>query len=122
MRITDITPSWFFTEATLPLRFLLIFIRGDAMILVPFIVFLVLVGFFSVKWSALLFALYFTFRFLGEMVYWLLQQFGNKKYRPYDFGMKKLDNNAIYIIYQLYSLIGATISSVLVLKILLSLY
>ncbi len=111
MKITDITPSWFFTELSFPLRFFLIFIRGDAIILVPFVLFTFTVGFFSIKWMLLLFGLYFTFRFLGEMIYWLLQQFGPRSYRPYDFGLKKLDNNALYIMYQLYSLVGLVLSS-----------
>ena len=105
---------WFFTEVFLPLRFFLIFIRGDAMILAPFVLLVLLVGFFSLKWMLLLLCLYFTFRFLGEMMYWLLQQFGDKKYRPNDFGLKKLDNNALYVIYQLCSLIGLVLSSFLI--------
>ncbi|MBP9814667.1 hypothetical protein KBC80_05800 [Candidatus Woesebacteria bacterium] len=111
MKIKDITSQWFFTEVTFPLRFLLIFIKGDAMILIPFVLLLLLVGFFSIKWMLLLFGLYFAFRFLGEMIYWLLQQFGNRTYRPYDFGLKKLDNNALYIMYQVCSLIGLVIST-----------
>ncbi len=114
MKIKDITSQWFFTEVTFPLRFFMIFIRGDAIILVPLVLLLFLVGFFSIKWMLLLFSLYFAFRFLGEMIYWLLQQFGEKKYRPNDFGLKKLDNNALYIVYQLCSLIGLVISSFLI--------
>jgi len=50
--------------------------------------------------------LFVAIRQLGEMIYWLLQQFGDKKYRPYDFGLQKLDNNAIYILYQTFALVG----------------
>lgn len=114
MKITDITPSWFFTELSFPLRFFLIFIRGDAIILVPFVLFTFAVGFFSIKWMLLLFGVYFACRFLGEMIYWLLQQFGDRKYRPHDFGLKKLDNNALYVLYQLCSLVGMVLGITLV--------
>jgi hypothetical protein len=46
---------------------------------------------------------------MGEMIYWLLQQFGTRKYRPYDFGLKNIDNNGIYIMYQLLSLSGTVL-------------
>jgi hypothetical protein len=120
MKIFDIDPGWFFTEVTFPLRFLQIYVRGDAIVLIPFTVLLLIIGLFSIKWMFLLFGIFLIFRFFGEMIYWFLQQFGDRKYRPNDFGFKKLDNNAIYILYQLSSLVLLVMSTGLVIFILLS--
>ena len=57
----------------------------------------------------LVLGIFISIRNMGEIVYWLLQQFGPKTYRPNDFGLKDLDNNAIYIIYQLFAIINVTI-------------
>lgn len=105
MKISDVTPKWFFSRPGFPSLLALMYIRGDAIVLLPFIAILLIIGIFSLKWMALLFALLLTFRSLGEMVYWILQQFGPRTYRPYDFGFTKLDNHAVYVIYQLLSLV-----------------
>ena len=49
---------------------------------------------------------YLTVRSSGEMIYWFSHQFYERKYRPYDFGFKRLDNHAIYIIYQTAAVVG----------------
>lgn len=43
-------------------------------------------------------------------MYWFLQQFGDRTYRPYDWGFKNLDNHAIYIFYQTIMTIHATVA------------
>lgn len=105
MKISEVTPKWFFSHPGFPSQLALIYIRGDAIVLLPFIAILLIIGIFSLKWMVLLFALLLSFRSLGEMVYWILQQFGPRTYRPYDFGFTKLDNHAVYVIYQLLSLV-----------------
>lgn len=120
MKLSTVTSAWFFTEAPLLLRLFHIYILGDAIVLVPFVLVLLTVGFVSIQWMFLLFAVFSAFRFLGEMVYWIHQQFGSKIYRPYDFGFYKLDNNAIYILYQLWSLVGLVISTGAVMYVVLS--
>ena len=120
MKKSEITTSWFYTEAPFPLRLLQIYVLGDAIVLLPFTLLLLSIGFFSLKWMLLLFFFFLTFRFLGEMMYWFLQQFGDKKYWPNDFGFKKLDNNAVYILYQLISLVFLVFSTGFVAFILLS--
>jgi len=62
-------------------RFLTIFIKGDRLILLPF--FLILVPIFYIS--------------------------SNNSYRPFDFGLKNLSHNSIYILYQLTSTISATL-------------
>jgi glucan phosphoethanolaminetransferase (alkaline phosphatase superfamily) len=119
MNIFRTSSSWFFKEAPVPLRLLHIYIRGDAIVLAPFILVLLVIGIFSWQWMALLFGIFSAFRSLGEMIYWIHQQFGNKAYRPYDFGFHKLDNNAVYILYQLISLVLLVISTGFVLYLLL---
>ncbi len=52
---------------------------------------------------------YIAVRHLGEMMYWFAHQFNERKYRPYDFGLKNLDNHAIYIIYQTISIFGVMV-------------
>ena len=120
MKIFENTPSWFYTETPFALKLLQIYVRGDAVVLLPFLLLLGFIGFFSIRWMVLLFGFFLIFRFLGEMMYWFLQQFGEKTYRPNDFGFKKLDNNAIYILYQLNSLVGLVFSTGLVVFIFLS--
>lgn len=104
------TSKWFYTETSLFLRVFLIFVKGDLIILLPFLIGTVIFGLLSYKWMLIILFLYAALRFLGEMIYWLLQQFGEKKYRPYDFGFTNLDNNAIYIIYQTFSLVGTVVN------------
>lgn len=106
MKHISVNTQWFFSEVAWPFKAMLIFIRGDAVVILPFFIVLSIIGVFSLRWMMLLLSLFVVFRFLGEMVYWIHQQFGDRKYRPYDFGFKKLDNNAIYILYQLFSLVG----------------
>lgn len=106
MKHISVNTQWFFSEIAWPFKVMLIFIRGDAVVILPFFAILLIIGVFSLRWMMLLLSLFVVFRFLGEMVYWIHQQFGDRKYRPYDFGLKKLDNNAIYILYQLFSLVG----------------
>lgn len=120
MKISNITTAWFFTEAAFPLRIFQIFVRGDAIVLLPFMALLLIIGLFSLRWMLLLSGIFLVFRFLGEMIYWLLQQFGEKKYRPNDFGFRNIDNNAVYVLYQLMSLVWLVLSTGLVMYILLS--
>lgn len=120
MKLFDITPEGFFADTNKIFKLMQIYVRGDAIVLLPFIFLALAIGIFSVRWMVLIFCLFLAFRALGEMMYWLLQQFGDKKYRPYDYGFKKLDNNAIYIIYQLTSLVTLVISTGLVILILQS--
>lgn len=54
----------------------------------------------------IMFGVYIAVRSLGEMIYWFSHQFHERKYRPYDFGFKNLDNHAIYILYQTLSIVG----------------
>lgn len=85
------------------------FIRGDLIVLLPFLILILLIGFFSIRFMLIVLGVYIAVRELGEMIYWLLQQFGDKKYRPYDWGFKNLDNNAIYILYQTFALAGTVV-------------
>jgi len=114
----QVTTSWFFTDVPLIWKMLLIYVRGDMIVLGPFVLIALLIGFFSVKWMLVTLCLYTAFRFLGEMMYWLLQQFGDRKYRPYDCGFQKLDNHSIYILYQTWSLAGLVLSTSAVLYLL----
>lgn len=104
MRFRSIDDRWFYSNPHLLLRFLTIYVKGDMILLIPIVLGIGLVGWWSIEYMFLMFALLFTIRGLGEMIYWICQQFGPKTYRPYDFGFKKFGNDAIYILYQLYSL------------------
>ncbi len=118
-KIQEIDNSWFFSKPHPLLRFLLIYINGDMITLLPLMVCLLICGIvISIKFALILLAIYIVFRHIGEMIYWLLQQFGTRTYRPDDFGFKKLDNNAIYIIYQTWSLAGIIGGTALLLYIL----
>lgn len=100
-RFFKINSKWFFTD--LPgffKNFFLVFVKGDLLILLPLLVAILLLGFISLKLMLLVLGSYIAIRYFAEIFYWLLQQFGNKSYRPYGFGFKDLKNEGIYIIYQ----------------------
>lgn len=106
--------KWFFSNPHPLLRFLLIFVKGDAIVLLPLVITILLVGFISTKFMFLLIGIYISVRYLGEMIYWINQQFGPKTYRPYDFGFKNLNNEAIYIIYQTLAIGGIVFGAAIV--------
>lgn len=104
--LSRLSNRWFFDEPTPFLRYLLVFIKGDALVIVPFFIIVLLFGFISLDFMLVMIGIYIALRSLGEMIFWMLQQFGPRTYRPADFGLAQLDNNAIYIIYQLIGLVG----------------
>ncbi len=104
-----ISKEWFFKELPSPIKFSLMFIQGDLIILLPLLILILLTGFWSLKFMTLLIGVYIAIRFLGEMIYWFSHQFNERVYRPYDFGFKNLDNHAIYILYQTFSVAGVVL-------------
>lgn len=116
--LANITNSWFFEKPNAFLRYILVYVKGDALVLVPFAAIILLFGFISIDFMIILIGLFIAFRGFGEMMFWMLQQFGARSYRPSDFGLHQLDNNAIYIIYQLLGLVSAVAGTALVLMIL----
>jgi hypothetical protein len=92
--------KWFFTELPQWCKECTLYVRGDLLVLLPLLAIILSTYFISLKFMVVMIGAYIAVRYLGEMVYWLLQQFGERKYRPGDFGFKHLDNHAIYIIYQ----------------------
>lgn len=96
----------------------LIYIRGDLFVLLPLLLLICVIGFFSLKWMLVTIGIYIVVRQLGELIYWIFQQFGHRKYRPYDFGFKNLDNNAVYILYQTFSIVGIVGGLILLTKLL----
>jgi hypothetical protein len=105
-----INTEWFFKNTPFFLKLLFVYVNGDILVLLPFLFINLILAFFSWKLALSLFLIYAAIRNFGEMIYWLLQQFGGRKYRPYDFGLTDLDNNAIYILYQTFSLALCVIS------------
>ncbi len=112
------TNQWFFEPPKSFLRYLLVYIKGDTIVLLPFAVVVLLFGFVSIDFMLVLIGLFIAFRGLGEMMFWILQQFGPRTYRPNDFGFTQLDNNAIYIIYQLLGMVSAISGTALVIMLL----
>jgi hypothetical protein len=104
-----ITNSWFYTEMPWWGKLFLIYVRGDLFMLLPILGIIAVTSLLSVEVAVLIFGIFLAVRQLGELIYWLLQQFGDKKYRPYDFGFKNLDNNAIYILYQTFAIAGVVL-------------
>ena len=99
-----ITNGWFFSTPNHLLKFLTIFIKGDQVLLFPLVVLITISYAFSLRMGVLLTGANMYVRFLGEMFYWIMQQFGDRKYRPNDFGFTNLDNHAIYILYQTFAI------------------
>lgn len=87
-----------------------IYVWGDAIFFIPFHLTITLISFVSLRLAFLMWAIFFSIRSVGEIFYWLLQQFSDRTYRPYDFGFCNLDNNAIYILYQTMMTVYATVS------------
>jgi hypothetical protein len=112
--MNKITNAWFYASPPFWMRFFLIYVNGDMFILLPLSILIIMVIFINIKLGLFVAAVYFTLRNAGEIFYWFLQQFGSKTYRPYDFGLTKLDNNALYIIYQTFALSMTTVGVFLI--------
>jgi len=115
MKFKEIKDDWFYSNPWWWSRIFLVYIKGDAIVLIPLTVAILLTAIYSIKLAILIYAVYFTLRALGEMIYWLLQQFGEKTYRPNDFGFKNLSNDAIYILYQIMALASMVIGIAIIL-------
>ena len=109
MKIKDIKDDWFYSNPWWWARPFLVYVKGDAIVLIPLSIAILLTSLYSIKLAISAYLIYLSFRGLGEMIYWLLQQFGKKTYRPDDFGFKNLSNDAIYIIYQTLALANIVI-------------
>lgn len=103
---SPISSRWFFSEPPAFFRIGLIFVKGDMLVLLPLVIVLIALTIWSASFGLYMIGAYTAVRFSGEMVYWIHQQFGDRSYRPFDFGLCGLDNNAIYIVYQLIALVG----------------
>lgn len=96
-----------------------IFVVGDALVLVPFLLifFPAIAILFSLKDVAIAWTLYMSVRSFIEITYWMHHQFGSKNYRP-TFFKTSLGNNEIYIIYQLLDTIYFVFYSFILIKLL----
>lgn len=120
--LRDISNNWFYSSPHPLLRLLTVYVKGDMLLIIPILILIGLLGFFSIKFMLLVYGIFYSLRGFGEMIYWFSHQFWVKQYRPNDFGFKKLNNDAIYIIYQLISTLGTVFGMGFVLWILLYLY
>jgi len=109
-----ITNQWFFSETNHFFKLLLIFVKGDLIFLLPLVVLIGLSYLLSLKTGLFLTGAYISVRSLGEIIYWISQQFSDRKYRPNDFGFKNLDNHAAYILYQTFAICGVVVGLALV--------
>lgn len=105
----SIDNQWFFKELPPIFKVFLFFVRGDLIVLLPLLFIVLLLGFISVEFMIFMIGVYITVRYFGEMIYWFAHQFNERKYRPHDFGFKKLDNHAIYILYQTFAVAGTVL-------------
>lgn len=120
--IRDISNNWFYSNPHPLLRILTIYVKGDMLIIIPGLIMIGVLGFFSLKFMFLIYGIFFSLRGLGEMIYWFSHQFWMKQYRPDDFGFKKLSNDAIYILYQLISTLTTVLGVGFVFWVILYLY
>jgi len=104
------TKERFFTDCPSYLKTVGVFVWGDAFIFIPFHIIVFIFSLISLRFGLLIWAVFFSIRNLGEIVYWFLHQFGDRSYRPYDFGFKNFDNHAVYIFYQTLLTVHATVS------------
>lgn len=114
-RLRLVDTRWFFSDIPFLIKVsTTIFVRGDAIVLAPLVAALILSFLVSLKFGLVMIGSFIVIRYFGEMIYWLLQQFYDRKYRPYDMGFKNLNNNAIYILYQTISLVWVMIGIAIV--------
>lgn len=95
------TTHRFFSCPPWPLKLFTIYVWGDALVIVPLWIAIVIVLIINLKFGLMAICILYAVRGLGEMIYWIHQQFGAHAYRPNDFGFKHFDNHAVYILYQL---------------------
>ncbi|MEI7578491.1 MAG: hypothetical protein WCJ58_00450 [bacterium] len=113
--------SWFYSEPGKFLRFFHIYVKGDAPVILPLIGLMLLTAILSWRFAILEWGIFLSLRGFGEMIYWLLQQFGPKSYRP-GTSLKNLSNNSIYILYQLSGLRNAFYGLIIICFTLIYLY
>ncbi len=108
-----LTNHRFFSSPPWPLKVLGIYIWGDALIIIP--LWGIILAFALIDHHLGIRAIISLYgaRALGEMVYWIHQQFGPRTYRPCDFGLTHLDTHAIYILYQLANMAQLIIALIL---------
>ncbi len=113
----SVSSKWFFASVPWYVRMTtLIFIKGDAFFIVPIIVGLLLLFLFApLRYAVMMTGFFLVFRYLGEMIYWLLQQFSARTYCPPRLGFEKLDTHALYILYQTFALFGMMAGTALIL-------
>ncbi len=109
MGLKDIDNKWFFTELHPIFKIPGFFVKGDLIVLLPLVVAILFIGLFSLKFMLVALGIYIAVRHLGEMIYWFSHQFNVRTYRPDDMGFKKLDNHAVYILYQTLAIVGTVI-------------
>lgn len=109
-RLNHLNNEHFFKDCPSYAKMMGIYVWGDAFIFLPFHIIIFLFSLISLPFGLLLWSVFFSIRSLGEVLYWFLQQFGERSYRPHDFGFTKLDNHAIYIFYQTIMTVHATVA------------
>ena len=117
----NVNDEWFYSKPNWLLRQLHVYVKGDSFVILTIWIFILLTGVLSWKFMLIEIGLFLFLRGLGEMIYWLFQQFGDKKYRP-ESSQKELSNNAVYILYQLSGLRNAFIGLTIVIAVILYLY
>ena len=68
---SSITSKWFFSDPGILLRFFLVFIKGDLLVLLPLTVVLIVLTIWSTSFGLYMVGVYASVRFGGEMVYWI---------------------------------------------------
>lgn len=99
-KLKDLTDNWFFSKPNIFLRIIHVYVKGDAVVILPLCLLIIITGIFSWQFMLIEIGIFLTLRGIGELFYWLLQQFGDQTYRPQT-PFKNLSNNAVYILYQL---------------------
>ncbi len=100
----------FFTDCPSYFKMIGIYVWGDSFIFIPFHIIIFIFSLISLPFGLLIWSIFFSIRSLGEVLYWFLQQFGDRTYRPHDFGFKHIDNHAVYIFYQTIMTVHATVA------------
>jgi len=114
-----IIDKWFYSNVHPLLKLFQVFVKGDGLVILPLFLILLILGFFNTRLMVIAFLVFFSIRQLGEMMYWIIRQLSKPTYRPDDFGLTNLNTKAVYILYQLFAIVGATVGITLLIYVLL---
>jgi hypothetical protein len=67
---SQINNKWFFETPAAFMKYLMVYVNGDSVVIIPFLILVLLFGFFSIDFMLILIGLFVAVRCFGEMIFW----------------------------------------------------